>query len=290
VFVQRVNGARRIGSFATALPGGVAMDKTIYELLALDGRTAVVTGGAGFLGTAISSTLAELGANVVIASRDEQKCAIRCEEIAARLGKPVQMMPRRLDLLDRASILALIDAVVERFGGIDILVNNAWSGNKNSWESIDDADWTYDIDMSLNATFRIIKAAFPTLCDRRGIIMNVGSMYGHVAPDHRIYDGKEFANPPSYGAAKAGVIQFTRYLASFLSPHGIRVNCLSPGAFPHPPTREHKDFVARLCSKNPMNRLGEPVDLKGAVALLCSDAGSYMTGQNICVDGGWAVW
>ncbi len=115
-------------------------------------------------------------------------------------------------------------------------------------------------------------------------------MYGHIGPDYRIYDGKEFANPPSYGAAKAGVIQFTKYLASFLSPHGIRVNALSPGAFPHPPTQKHEDFMEKLGSKNPMNRIGQPDELKGAVALLCSDAGSYITGQNLCVDGGWAIW
>jgi gluconate 5-dehydrogenase len=268
----------------------MSSDKTIHHLLSLEGRTAVVTGGAGFLGTAISSTLAELGANVVIASRDAGKCRTRCEEIVASIGPKAQMMAHALDLLDAKSTATLVGAVVERFGGIDILVNNAWSGNKNSWESISEADWVYDIDMSLNGTFRMVKAAFEALRTRRGVIMNVASMYGHVAPDYRIYDGKQFANPPSYGAAKAGVIQFTRYLASFLSPHGIRVNCLSPGAFPHPATREHADFMARLCAKNPMNRLGEPADLKGAVALLCSDAGSYITGQNLCVDGGWAIW
>jgi NAD(P)-dependent dehydrogenase (short-subunit alcohol dehydrogenase family) len=266
------------------------MDKTLYDLLDLDGRTAVITGGAGFLGSAISSTLAELGADVVIASRDEEKCRQRCEEIAARVKRPIRTMARRLDLMDKQSTRDLIEAVVVEFGGIDILVNNAWSGNKNSWESIDDKDWEYDIDMSLNSVFRIVKAAFPSLKERRGVILNIGSMYGHIGPDYRMYDGKQFANPPSYGAAKAGVLQFTRYLASFLSPHGIRVNALSPGAFPHPPTREHKEFMARLCAHNPLGRLGEPHDLKGAVALLCSDAGSYMTGQNICVDGGWTIW
>jgi len=115
-------------------------------------------------------------------------------------------------------------------------------------------------------------------------------MYGHVAPDYRIYEGTDFSNPPSYGAAKAAVIQFTKYLASFLSPHGIRVNALSPGAYPHEATQQHKLFMERLGAKNPMNRIGYPYELKGAVALLCSDAGSYMTGQNVCVDGGWAVW
>ena len=265
-------------------------DKTIFQLLDLTGRTAVVTGGAGFLGTAMSATFAELGANVVIASRDGDKCRRRCEEIAARVGGPGRLAAQQLDLLDRASIQNLMDFTLGEFGRLDILVNNAWSGNKNSWESIDDKDWEYDINMSLNSVFRIVKAAFEPLKASRGVVLNLGSMYGHIGPDYRMYDGKQFANPPSYGAAKAGVLQFTRYLASFLSPHGIRVNALSPGAFPHPPTREHTAFMERLCEHNPMHRLGEPHELKGAVALLCSDAGSYMTGQNICVDGGWAIW
>jgi gluconate 5-dehydrogenase len=115
-------------------------------------------------------------------------------------------------------------------------------------------------------------------------------MYGYVAPDYRLYDGQELANPPSYGAAKAGVLQFTRYLSSFLAPYGIRANCLSPGAFPHPPTQANTAFMERLSGKNPLGRIGQPHELKGAVALLCSDAGSYMTGQNVCVDGGWAAW
>lgn len=268
----------------------MTVDRTLQSLFDLTGRTAVVTGGAGFLGSAMSATFAELGANVVIASRDQAKCRQRCDEIAARTGGPGRFAAHQLDLLDRESIGRLVDAVVTEFGGIDILVNNAWSGNKNSWESIDDHDWEYDINMSLNSVFRMVKASFDTLKERRGVILNITSMYAHVAPDYRMYDGKQFANPPSYGAAKAGVLQFTRYLSSFLSPHGIRVNALSPGAYPHPPTREHTEFMARLCGKNPLGRLGEPEDLKGAVALLCSDAGSYITGQNLCVDGGWAVW
>ncbi len=125
--------------------------------------------------------------------------------------------------------------------------------------------------MSLNSVFRLTKAAFPDLKSTHGVILNIASMYGHIGPDYRIYDGKEFANPPSYGAAKAGVLQFTRYLASFLSPHGIRVNALSPGAFPHPPTQKHEVFMEKLGSKNPMNRIGQPDELKGAVALLCSE-------------------
>jgi gluconate 5-dehydrogenase len=266
------------------------MSKTLEQLLSLKGKTAIVTGGAGYLGTAISETLAELGANLVIASRDKGKCERKCEEIRNSTGNSIETLGLELDLLKKGSAAAFIAQVHEHFKDIDILVNNAWSGNKNSWESISDEDWDYDINMSLNSVFRLTKATFEDLKASRGVILNIASMYGHIGPDYRIYDGKEFANPPSYGAAKAGVLQFTRYLASFLSPHGIRVNALSPGAFPHPPTQMHKVFMEKLGSKNPMNRIGQPDELKGAVALLCSDAGSYITGQNLCVDGGWAIW
>ena len=266
------------------------MTVMLKDLFSLENRTALVTGGAGFLGSAMCEALAELGANVVIASRDADKCRNAAEELERVFGGAIHAMGVRLDLLENESVLACVEAVEGEFGRMDVLINNAWSGNKNTWESITEEDWRYDIDMSLNSPFRMIKAAFPMLKASRGVILNTASMYGHVAPDYRIYEGTTFANPPSYGAAKAGVIQFTKYLASFLSPHGIRVNALSPGAFPHPPTREHEVFLGRLSSKNPMNRVGEPEDLKGAVALLCSDAGSYITGQNICVDGGWAVW
>jgi NAD(P)-dependent dehydrogenase (short-subunit alcohol dehydrogenase family) len=266
------------------------MNKSLKQLLSLQGKTAVVTGGAGYLGTAISETLAELGANIVLASRDRAKCQKKCDEILQLTGGSVQAVALELDVLKKDSATEFLDKVHEHFGAVDILVNNAWSGKKNSWESITNEDWEYDIDMSLNSVFRLAKAAFPDLKATRGVILNIASMYGHIGPDYRIYDGTQFANPPSYGAAKAGVIQFTKYLSSFLSPHGIRVNALSPGAFPHPPTQKHEEFTQRLAAKNPLNRIGQPDDLKGAVALLCSDAGSYITGQNLCVDGGWAIW
>src|ERR1022692_2670072 len=266
------------------------MNKSLQQLLSLKGRTAVVTGGAGYLGTAISETLAELGANLVLASRDRGKCQKKCEEIVQLTGGSIKAVALELDVLKKGAAAEFFTQVHEHFPAIDILVNNAWSGKKNSWESITEEDWEYDINMSLNSVFRMTKAAFDDLKATKGVILNIASMYGHIGPDYRIYDGKEFANPPSYGAAKAGVLQFTRYLASFLSPHGIRVNALSPGAFPHPPTQKHEGFMQKLGSKNPMNRIGQPEELKGAVALLCSNAGSYITGQNICVDGGWAIW
>lgn len=260
----------------------------LSELLSLKGRRALVVGGAGLLGSQITQVLAEMGADVVVASRDEEKCCAFVQELKARFPGGHEAL--KIDMLDAASVEACIKTFTEG-GPMNILVNCAWSGAKNSLETIDEADWTYDIDMSLNGVFRVVKAAIPALKETQGVILNIASMYGHVAPDYRLYDGKRYANPPSYGAAKAGVLQFTRYLASFLASDGIRANCISPGPFPyHSTIAEAPEFIERLSGKAPLNRIGTPHEIKGAAALLCSDASSYMTGQNICVDGGWAIW
>lgn len=262
---------------------------TLAAMYRLHGRTAFVSGGAGLLGSQITHGLAECGADVVIASRDAARNAAFAEEIAATYG--VRALGLGLDIRDSASARAAVGEAVAAFGGIDILVNCSGFGRKNSWESISEQDWIDDIDISLTGPFRMVKAAFDSLKASRGVILNVASMYGIVAPDHRLYDGEKYANPPSYGAAKAGVLQFTRYLSSFLAPHGIRVNAISPGPFPYKSTQiENPAFIERLGAKNPMNRIGEPYEVKGAAVFLCSDAASYVTGQNISIDGGWTSW
>lgn len=262
--------------------------KKLNELMDLKGKTVFITGGAGYLGSSMAHALAELGANIVIGSRDGEKC----EHLAKLLKENynIDALGLEMDILDITSISNALKTLIKRFGTLDILINSAWSGKKNTFESISYEDWKYDIDVCLNAVFYTVKEAYEYLKESKGVIVNVASMYGHVAPDYRMYDGKEYANPPSYGAAKAGVIQLTKYLASFMSPYGIRVNAISPGPFPFPETQKNEEFMERLSSKNILNRIGQPDDLKGAIALLCTDASSYMTGQNICVDGGWTVW
>lgn len=264
---------------------------SVHQLLDLTGRTALVVGGAGLLGGEISHAFAELGAEVLIASRDQKKSEAFAETLAATV-EGAKVAVTRVDITDPKSIDELIAWTRSKTGGaLDILVNSGWSGRKNTFESISDEDWNLDIEVCLNGVFRTIKRSFPLLKEKSGNILSIASMYGHVAPDYRLYDSERFANPPSYGAAKAGLIQLTKYLASFLSPYGIRANCISPGPFPFEQTqRDAPEFIGRLKAKNPLNRIGIPHDLKGAAALLCSDAGAYITGQNICVDGGWAVW
>jgi len=261
----------------------------LSELFSLKGRRALVIGGAGLLGSEIACALAELGADIAIASRTLDKCKTYADGLAGKFPD-IKTSAYAIDISDGDNIRETIKQIGED-GGIDILVNCGWSGRKNSWETINDDDWDNDIEICLNGVFRTIKAAHPYLKKNRGVILNIASMYGHVSPDYRLYDGAKFANPPSYGAAKAGVLQLTRYCASFMSPDGIRVNAISPGPFPFEVTqKEAPEFIDKLKAKNPLGRIGNPPDLKGAAALLCSDASSYMTGQNICVDGGWAVW
>ncbi len=260
----------------------------LNDLLSLKQKTAFITGGSGYLGTAMSEALAEFGADVVIGSRDVKKC----EALARRLRKEygTEASGIAVDIQDPASIQKAVSFIQNEYGRLDALVNNAWSGNKNTFDSITLEDWKYDVDVCLNGVFYTTKALVPQLKKTHGVIVNIASMYGHVAPDYRMYEGTTFANPPSYGASKAGVIQLTKYLASFLSPHGIRVNAISPGPFPHEATQKNKTFIERLASKTMLNRIGRPDDLKGAIVLLCSDASAYMTGQNLCVDGGWTAW
>lgn len=263
--------------------------KLLKESFDLKNKVAFVTGGAGYLGSAMCEALAELGAVIIIGSRNKEKCRIFSKKL--RENYNIRAMGEYVDITDVESIENILLFIERNFGRLDILINCAWSGNKNTFESISIEDWKYDIDVCLNGVFYTIKKAFPYLKKSKGVIVNITSMYGHIAPDYRMYEGTNHANPPSYGAAKAGVIQLTKYLASFLSPYGIRVNAISPGAFPFPELeKENKNFMNKLKEKSMLNRIGKPEDLKGIIALLCSEASSFITGQIIHVDGGWTQW
>jgi NAD(P)-dependent dehydrogenase (short-subunit alcohol dehydrogenase family) len=264
---------------------------SLESLFSLKGKVALVIGGAGFLGKEISAGLAELGANIVIASRNLRNNEDFAELLSQRFVN-INVKSYEVDITNDESVRQLMSHIDENWpDGLDILVNCGWSGRKNDFNSISMDDWKNDLDVCLTGVFRTIKLAMPLLAKKKGNVLNIASMYGHVAPDYRLYDSEKYANPPSYGAAKAGIIQLTKYLSSFLSPQGIRVNCISPGPFPFPQTQlENPEFMKRLSDKNPMNRLGNPYEIKGAATLLCSSAGSFMTGQNICIDGGWSVW
>jgi NAD(P)-dependent dehydrogenase (short-subunit alcohol dehydrogenase family) len=263
----------------------------VTTLFSLTDKTALIIGGSGLLGGEIAFAFAELGANLVIASRDINKCQNMARKIKASFPH-INIQTYNIDITNPTSVNDNYQRFSQAYpNGLDILVNCGWSGKKNTFDSISEADWNTDIETCLNGVFRTIKCFAPLIKKKKGNILNIASMYGYLAPDYRLYDSEKYANPPSYGAAKAGIIQLTKYLASFLAPDGIRVNAISPGPFPFESTQqENPAFIARLAAKNPLNRVGKPHEIKGIAALLCSEAGSYITGQNICVDGGWGIW
>ena len=261
------------------------MNKSLQQLLSLKGKTAVVTGGAGYLGTAICETLAELGANLVIASRDRAKCEKRCEEIVRLAGGSIQAVGLELDVLKKDSAPAFFDQVHEHFKAVDILVNNAWSGNKNSWESITDVDWDHDINMSLNSVFRLTKAAFPDLKTTRGVILNIASMYGNIGSGDAV----------AYCASKGSVRLLTKAVALYCAGknYGIRVNSVHPTYVDSEmldPIAEmlggREAMRAALSGLIPVGRLATPHDIAQGILFLASDEAAMMTGAELTIDGG----
>jgi gluconate 5-dehydrogenase len=259
-------------------------------MFSLKGKIAVVTGGTGHLGIPISEGLAEFGANLVVASRNLKKCEKHASKLSQEYG--IQAIGIELDVRSSESVTYCMNTVHSEFGSIDILVNNAAFGKANiSIESVSEKDWIGGIDGTLNGVFRCSKAVIPFMRAKRyGVLINISSMYGIVSPDGRIYGNSGYNNPPDYGAGKAAVIQFTKYSACHLAKEGIRVNAISPGPFPNRHVQQNKSFISRLKKRVPLGRIGEPKELKGAVVFLASSASSYVTGQNIIVDGGWTAW
>ena len=257
------------------------------------GKVVVITGGAGNLGQAMTRALLEYGASVAVIGRTDRLG----EEFATwrEAGKLV-FIAEDLSVKDGAK--KALAATKERFGKIDVLVNNAAYGGgaggkccEYRLDRIPDETWEGGIDGTLGVVFRCTREVIPHFeANGGGVIVNVGSMYGLVAPDFSIYGDDIPWNPPSYGAGKAGIIQFTRYCASALAAKGIRVNSLTPGPFPNIGPKTDKAFISRLSAKTMMKRTGKADELAGALLLLCSDASSFMTGSNITVDGGMTAW
>jgi NAD(P)-dependent dehydrogenase (short-subunit alcohol dehydrogenase family) len=261
------------------------MNKTITELFSLEGKVALVTGGYGHLGTAITQSLAEAGAIVYVLSRSHDKFN------DAFPDNPATIHFHYCDIADTQSIKDAFETIMQEAGAIDILVNNAFYSKGQNPEALTDEEWSYGIDGNLNSVYRCIREVLPYLKARGGRIINVASMYGMVSPAFSIYDeSPEFLNPPHYGAAKAGVLQLTRYFACYLGKYNITVNAVTPGPFPSENVQHDEKFITQLKRKNPLNRIGTPSDLKGAFVYLASDASAFMTGQNMVIDGGWTAW
>ena len=264
------------------------------DLFRLDGRIALVTGASGHLGRSMAMALCEAGAHVILNGRTKEKIKLFSEELLSQ-GLSVSMAIH--DIEQESDIEELFVELGKEYGRLDIIVNNAYAGNVGTLETATYEDFSRAYGIAVTAAFRILQLAIPLLekAASKNIggasVINIASMYGVVSPDPAIYGDSGANNPPYYGAAKAGLIQFTRYAACHLASKGIRVNSISPGPFPPPDIAEKKpEFHGELCRKNPMHRIGYADELKGPLLFLASDASSYVTGTNMLVDGGWTAW
>lgn len=268
---------------------GVRQDtsRNVRDLFSLTGRTALITGGSGYLGSAMASALAEAGAVVVVGSRD----ADRAKAAAALLpcGDGVVHHGVQLDHMEEASLQSGFESAVTAAGKIDILVNNGQQGHALDLTNVTAEAFSRDLQ---NATgyFLLARMFRNHIVSRRstGSIVMIGSMYGVVGSYPDAYEDICVASPVQYHTLKGGIVHMTRHLAVYWARDDVRVNCLSPGPFPN--EKAPAEMVDRLVTKSPMRRMGVPEELKGPLLLLCSDAGSYITGQNLLVDGGWTVW
>lgn len=274
---------------------------TIFDAFKLEGRVAVVTGGAGLLGREFSRTLAEAGAAVVVA--DIQAGA--AEAVAADLtAQGYLALGVRLDVTDLASVQAMVETTLARFGRLDILVNSAALDPKFDPEALargivpgrfEDFPldlWNQALAVNLTGVFLVTQACVqPMLAQGKGSIINICSTYGLNGPDQRIYvraDGQRVGyKPVYYTVTKAGVLGFTKYLAAYYAGTQIRVNALTPGGVYN---QHDDDFVRNYSARTILGRMARKDEMNGALLFLASDASSYMTGANLIVDGGWTAW
>ncbi len=305
------------------MAGAGAMDG-----FSLAGRVAVVTGAAGLLGRRHCRALAAAGARVVATDLDAAACEAVAAEVGAAAGEAgaagagaggatgggagagaaggaaggAEVMPWAADITRPESVAALRDAVLARWGAIDVLVNNAAlnekvesplaAGEVLRFENFPLALWEDSLRVNVTGTFLCCQLLGGEMARRgSGSIVNIASTYAVVAPDQALYrkpDGTQtFFKSAAYPTTKGAVLALTRFLAAYWGRSGVRVNALSPGGVEN---GQDPGFVARYAARTPLGRMADPSDYEGALVFLASDASRYMTGANLIVDGGWTAW
>ncbi len=267
-------------------------ERAISSLMNLQGRVALITGGAGNIGLAIANALAELGASICLLDRDPDMLNRAAVSLNEHWHVDVETFV--IDLEDETQRKLAIDLIKKSFGRLDILVNNAGfvgDSDLQGWvvpfyeQSIE--TWRRVMEVNLTAAFHLSQLLSPMLKkNRKGSIINVGSIYGVVGPDLRLYDETGMGNPAAYSISKGGLIQCTRWLSTVLAPD-IRVNSISPGGVAR---GQPSVFVERYVARTPLGRMGKEEDFKGAIAFFASDLSSWVTGENLMIDGGWTIW
>jgi len=259
------------------------LSKTVMELcFAVKGQTAIVTGASSGLGVMFAETLAERGVNLVVAARRYEKLAKVAEDLSSRFN--VEVIPVKTDVSQEEQVINMVKTAIEKFGSLEILVNNAGIASLSPSVDMSLEEWKKVIDINLTGVFLCARTAAREMIKKKyGKIVNIASIYGAV--------GDIFPAAPYY-ASKAAVINLTRALAIEWASYKINVNAIAPGFFPSEMTeavfRDDKS-LKHILSRTPLGRTGEPLDLKAALMYLASPASNYVTGQTIFVDGGWTA-
>lgn len=263
------------------------------NLFDLTDKAAIVTGGAGLLASEHAIALAGYGAKVVLADNNIEKCRDAVSKLDSEYG--VKAIAKHCDVTSKESWQQLAGEVMDEYGKIDILVNNAGFTNQSksanfdsSFENFPLEDWNAIMNVNLTGVFlgcQVVGAQM--LKQQKGAIINMASLYGVVSPNHKIYPGTGISQPVAYSVSKHGVVALTKYLATLWAEKGVRVNALTPGGI----FNGHQGlFLERFQQLNPIGRMSDKTELRGAIVYLASDASSHVVGHNLIVDGGWTAW
>jgi len=260
------------------------------DFFSLKDKVVIITGGAGLIGKAYVEACAQYGARVFLVDVDDEAAEKVVHNVKKKTGNP-SVIYQNCSIVDKGDVKKLIDVVLKRHGRIDALVNDAYPKSKNygkKYEDVSYEDFCENLNLHLGGYYLMThEISLVMKKQKSGAIVNMGSHYGFVAPRFEIYEGTNMTMPVEYSAIKGGIINLTRYLASYLGKYNIRVNAISPGGvFNNQPKSFVKKYEQRVLLGK---RMANVDDLAGVLVFLLSDASRYMTGQNIVVDGGWTV-
>jgi len=255
----------------------------LSKLYGFEGKIALVTGATGQLGREICRGFVDAGLEVIGVDKNLND---------NKMIGSAQAEYIHTDIADKESVTNLFEQVYDKYGRLDVLINNAGVSVFEPYEKRPEKSFDWVMDVNLKGTFFCIQEYSKRARQRKhkGSIVNIGSMYGIISPDFRIYTDCDRKSSEVYGASKAGVIQMTCYFAVHLADYDIRVNCVSPGGIFNPESPQGKDFIKQYSFRCPMGRMAETREMIGGILYLSSDAASYTTGQNIVIDGGMSCW